>query len=96
MMMMLLVSSLPLNRYGHTSVVEYLINSGATVNSTNSYGSTALHYAAGTGHVDVVRLLLKHGAQKDAKDKEKQTPLMLVKSLKPENYDELVKLLSTS
>ena len=34
---------------------------------TGSNGWTALHKAAGRGHVDVVRLLLEHGADVNAK-----------------------------
>jgi ankyrin repeat protein len=32
-------------------------------------GNTALHNAANTGHVDIIRLLLLHGANIDARTK---------------------------
>jgi len=37
------------NRYGHTEVVRELIKAGSDVNAINDNGSTALHYASGTG-----------------------------------------------
>jgi ankyrin repeat protein len=36
---------------------------------------TALHYAADRGFLEVVKLLVEHGANKQAEDKEGQTPL---------------------
>jgi len=45
------------------------------------------------GRVDVVIELLKYGAQKDIRDKEKSTPLALAKQLKPENYEQVISLL---
>ncbi|KAG8729798.1 hypothetical protein FRC12_020702, partial [Ceratobasidium sp. 428] len=44
-------------------------------------GSTALHFAAANGHVDVLTLLLRCGADFDKPDKHGVTPLMLAESL---------------
>ncbi|KAG8678383.1 hypothetical protein FRC08_017819, partial [Ceratobasidium sp. 394] len=44
-------------------------------------GSTALHFAAANGHVDVLTLLLRCGADFEKPDKHGITPLMLAESL---------------
>jgi ankyrin repeat protein len=92
-------------RYGHAEVVEELLKRGANVKSTNANGSSPLHYAGGTqlfrngcdsegcGREEVVKILLRHGAEKDMKDKEKQRPIDLVKQLKPDNWQEIATLL---
>ncbi|OQA31190.1 MAG: Ankyrin repeats (3 copies) [Betaproteobacteria bacterium ADurb.Bin341] len=38
-------------------------------------GKTLLHYAANRGYVEIVQLLLEHGAKLDVQDKNKKTPL---------------------
>ena len=38
-------------------------------------GKTALHYAAEKGHVAVVKILLRDGADKNGKDEKGRTPL---------------------
>jgi len=45
------------------------------------HNGSALHKAAFHGHLEIVKLLLAHNANKDLKDKEEQTPLHLGKSL---------------
>ena len=43
---------------GHTAIVEALLNGGAHVNATHTFGlSTALHFAAEMGHAPVIRAL---------------------------------------
>jgi FOG: Ankyrin repeat len=44
------------------------------VNARNSRGETPLHCAAGSGHSDVVRLLLERGADPEARDVSGRTP----------------------
>ena len=41
---------------------------------------TALHYAASKGHIAMTHLLLKYSADKNARDKKKNTPMMLAAS----------------
>ena len=48
--------------FGDTPNVNDLIQKGADVNESNSYGITALILAALKGHVDCVRLLIQAGA----------------------------------
>jgi ankyrin repeat protein len=42
--------------------VQYLLQRGATVDATNSFGTTALHFAAFHGYAPIVRELARHGA----------------------------------
>ena len=56
------------------SIVEYLIEKGANVNSTKtSKGCTALHYAR---TLEVAKALVEHGANIDACDLDGETPLI--------------------
>ncbi|CAK4771569.1 hypothetical protein LEN26_017590 [Aphanomyces euteiches] len=57
--------------------VEYLLKDGeVSVDERNSIGETALHVAASRGFDNVVDLLLRHGADPNAQDKESgYTPL---------------------
>lgn len=47
---------------GHLAVAALLLERGADVNATNSYGATPLMLAAEFGEVAMAELLLKHGA----------------------------------
>lgn len=59
---------------GHTDLVKKLIERGADVNKT---GWTPLHYAATSGHVEIINLLLEHHAYIDAESPNGTTPLMM-------------------
>lgn len=59
---------------GMRAVCERLIAMDADVNKT---GWTPLHYAASSGHDDIVRLLLEHYAYVDAESPNLTTPLMM-------------------
>ena len=50
---------------------------GADVNAVNREGRTALHAAAGLGDADMIRLLVENGADLEAKDLYRQTPLSI-------------------
>jgi hypothetical protein len=47
-------------RYGRYAVVEYLLDAGVDVAASD--GMTALHWAAGGGHLDMMKLLIQRGA----------------------------------
>jgi outer membrane protein assembly factor BamB len=53
---------------GDARNVELLLTRGALVDARSAYGRTALDVAAGKGHLDVVKLLIKHKANVNAHD----------------------------
>lgn len=63
---------------GHSEVVEILLAAGVDAESADSSGKTALHNAAASGHVDVVRNLARSTsgrASLHARDKQDAEPL---------------------
>merc|ERR1712094_98850 len=67
-----------------------LLAGGANVNLQNKLGQTALHCAAGYGHVSVVSSLVEKGVDKGITDLEGNTPEALAKSY---GHGEVVKVL---
>ncbi|KAL9626490.1 MAG: hypothetical protein Q9204_007261, partial [Flavoplaca sp. TL-2023a] len=60
----------------HPAVAELLLERNqALVHARNSLGKTALHDAAERGFLEVVQLLIKHGADLMAKSNARETPL---------------------
>lgn len=59
-------------QYGHAQIVRTLLDAGEDPNRYNPVGghshSTPLHQAAGSGHFEVVKLLVAGGARLDLKD----------------------------
>ena len=53
-----------------------LARSPELTSSASRYGSTPLHLAAQRGHLEVVELLVRHGAELDAEDALGSTPLL--------------------
>jgi ankyrin repeat protein len=49
--------------------VEKLLKAGARVNDANEAGGTALMYAALSGRTDVIRLLIRNGAEVSPRDR---------------------------
>jgi len=58
--------------------VKQLINSGFKVNTKDSDGKTALHVAVEHENLEMVRFLLARGASVNAKNRSKQTPLLML------------------
>ncbi len=60
------------SQYGHQEILRLLLDAGEDPNRYNPVGghshSTPLHQAAGSGRLDVVRLLVERGAKLDWKD----------------------------
>jgi ankyrin repeat protein len=54
--------------YGHLEIVEFLLERGVDPAVKDHQAFTALHWAAGGGFVDVVRLLVSRGAPLEAKN----------------------------
>ena len=63
--------------HGDASLAERLILKGAKVDErpSDSDGKTALHLAAEFDYPDVIRVLVKHGAQINARRNDRETPL---------------------
>ena len=57
--------------------VKALLNAGAEVNCTDSFGQTPLHVAAKSGHYLIVEPLLRGGADIELLDCHGRTPLHL-------------------
>jgi ankyrin repeat protein len=57
------------------SMVEYLLDKGADVNSMDSTGSRPLEDAVSYGRLDIAKLLISRGADVNAKGKLDRTPL---------------------
>jgi ankyrin repeat protein len=55
-------------RKGDAKRVSDLLDKGVDVNAKTDYGATALSFAAEKGHLEVVKVLLKHKADVNAKD----------------------------
>lgn len=75
----------------HPQVVEYLIKKGANINARTETGATALFLASRYGHIEVVKLLLKHHADPSIADQHHETALDAAQ--KVENNEETIKLL---
>jgi ankyrin repeat protein len=54
-------------------VIGLLIDHGANLYSTNSHGRTPLHVASHSGHLRVVKLLFRRGADVNVLDKDNKT-----------------------
>jgi len=55
-------------RYGHLSVVEYLVNQKADINAKDGDDYTPLHFSAENGHLSVVEYLINQKADINSKD----------------------------
>lgn len=76
---------------GKIEYVKHRIKNGQDINQIGkTYNETALHYASREGQIEIVKLLLKHGAKKDILDIFGHSPLFLAER---ENKKEIIKLL---
>ena len=83
--------------FGHISIAELLINSGANVNMTSNSGFTPLHIAVDQGNVSLVEFLISKEADVNAKNAAGLTPLNLAVNLfnmtKIDEYGKVVEFL---
>ncbi|WP_353276286.1 ankyrin repeat domain-containing protein [Wolbachia endosymbiont (group B) of Villa cingulata] len=60
---------------GNLDTVEFLVSKDVSVNATDKYGCTLLHWAALKGHSDIAKFLVDKGANVNAKDILGRTPM---------------------
>jgi len=61
----------------NSPILTMLVEKGAKLNVTNTWGGTLMHTAAEGGYVDSAALLLAHGADPHAQNREGLTPLQV-------------------
>jgi len=61
--------------HGQLSIVQLLLEKGATPNALNARGETPLHHASALGHDSVVRALIQNRASMDVRDQEGRLPV---------------------
>ncbi|XP_042731269.1 ankyrin repeat and death domain-containing protein 1B isoform X5 [Lagopus leucura] len=59
----------------HTSAVDFLLHHKARVDMADQHGLTVIHLAAWTGNLDIMRKLVKAGADQKAKNEEEMNAL---------------------
>src|SRR5579883_40908 len=72
-----------------TTFVSMFLAHGANVNDTDRYGATALHsvmYDTGANRMAIIRMLVEHGADVNARTNDGHTPLVLAKSMDAVTY----------
>ena len=78
-------------RYGYADVAQLLLDNGANINTANTAGNTALHYAASNGYADVAQLLLAKGANINAANTAGNTALHSAIKNRHKNVERLIK-----
>ena len=73
------------------AITDLLLRAGANPNLPMLDGNTALHCAALTGSSEMVKCLLKHGADPFQRNSEHQTPLQIAKDAEARDIAELLK-----
>ncbi|XP_054154199.1 E3 ubiquitin-protein ligase HECTD1-like [Oppia nitens] len=79
--------------FGTQEMVEFLCDRGADVN--RGQRSSSLHYAACFGRPNVVKVLLRHGANPDLRDEDGKTPLDKARERTDEGHREVASILQT-
>ena len=81
---------------GHLELVRYLLGEGADVNAVTKYGDTPLHAGVQTDSVDLVAILLEHGANPQIGNDEDETALDFARKLGKEEIVKIMELKTES
>ncbi|XP_064621516.1 E3 ubiquitin-protein ligase HECTD1-like isoform X2 [Lineus longissimus] len=79
--------------FGTQEMVEFLCERGADVN--RGLRSSSLHYAACFGRPQIVKTLLRHGANPDLRDEDGKTPLDKARERGDEGHREVIQILQS-
>lgn len=69
---------------GHCAMSSLLLRLGCNVNAVDAEGATALHHAVDVGSLELVVLLVYHGASPEIADKNGDAPLDLAEDSRKE------------
>ena len=67
------------NAHEMTCLIVVILQRDIYVDQPDYHGNTALHLAAGSGHVELVKLLVQGGAQVNLLNNERELPLDLAR-----------------
>lgn len=67
---------------GHYQIAQYLLGLGANVNRKSVKGNTALHDCAESGSLDILKMLIIHGAKMDVDSYGKLDTLVCVHKIR--------------
>jgi ankyrin repeat protein len=78
--------------FGHRKIVEYLLDAGADVNQVadNALKVAPIHAAVSNGDIEIVKLLLEHGADPNARQQNDFTPLQAATQTKRQDLVDLL------
>lgn len=79
--------------FGSQDMVEFLCERGADVN--RGLRSSSLHYAACFGRPQIVKTLLRYGANPDLRDEDGKTPLDKARERNDEGHREVIQILQS-
>lgn len=79
--------------FGTQEMVEFLCERGADVN--RGLRSSSLHYAACFGRPQIVKTLLRYGANPDLRDEDGKTPLDKARERNDEGHREVIQILQS-
>lgn len=87
-------SALMLADYSSTETIKVLLENGADVDSRNKYGATTLMLVSGAydNYFEVVKLLIRYGANINAKDNEGKSAITYAMENNPSNKKNIIEM----
>ena len=78
---------------GDVEMMEMLLNAGGQVDARTGMGVTPLMLAAGHDHIAAVQLLIRRGADVNAKDERGFCAMSFAKDMRLQNHDAVIRIL---